>query len=200
MRPYAEMNGHWNSYSAYNANGSRRGVAYSHRWFKQAFRRTYIIMHGGTAARMSARLQAIGLPGVRGDLPANPYPNMTVVWNPQGQGSPNIPGNMPEHYWPGGRYVDMVANDLYTSNGVMSWANNERLYRAYPSKPYAIGEWGLNGIDHPESVRRMAQFARTHSRVKLLVFFNGKPGTVWNLGTKPRSLAAYKRYIVPLGR
>ena len=46
----------------------------------------------------------------------------------------------------------------------------------------------------------MAQFARTHSRVKLLVFFDGKPGTVWNLARKPKSLAAYKRYIVPLGR
>jgi hypothetical protein len=199
VRPYAEMNGSWNNYSAYNADGSRRGAPYRHNWLKQAFRRTYIIMHGGSGASMSARLKALGLPGVRRDVPANPYPNMTVVWNPQGQGSPNIPGNMPRAYWPGGRYVDMVANDLYTRTGVMSWANNERLYRAYPGKPYGIGEWGI-GIDAPSAVREMARFASTHRRVKLLVFFNGDPGSAWKLGQKPRSLAAYKRYIVPLGR
>jgi hypothetical protein len=200
IRPYAEMNGHWNSYCAYNSDGSKRGAAYSHRWFKQAFRRTYVIMHGGTAAEMSATLNALGLPGVTGGVPANRYPNMTVVWNPQGQGSPNIRGNLPRAYWPGRRYVDMVANDLYTRTGTMSWAANEALYRAHPRKPYAIGEWGLTGIDAPAAVRRMARFARTHRRVRLLVFFDGKPGSPWNLATKPRSLAAYKRYVVPLGR
>jgi hypothetical protein len=59
---------------------------------------------------------------------------------------------------------------------------------------------GLTGIDSPTAVRQMAQFARTHSRVRLLIFFDGKPGTVWNLARKPKSLAAYKRYVVPLGR
>jgi hypothetical protein len=200
IRPYAEMTGHWNSYCAYNANGSRRGPAYRQRWLRQAFRRTYIIMHGGTAAEMSAKLRALGLPGVRGDVPANPYPNMTVVWNPQGISNPSVRGNRARAYWPGRRYVDMVANDLYTRTGTMSWAANEALYRAYPRKPYAIGEWGLTGVDAPMAVRRVARFARTHRRVRLLVFFNGRPGTPWNLGTKPRSLAAYRRYIVPLGR
>jgi hypothetical protein len=199
IRPYPEMNGSWNSYCAYNPDGSRRGRAYSQTWFKRAFRRTYIIMHGGTAQEMSAKLRAIGLPGVNRAVPANPYPNMTVIWNPQGQGNPNIRGNRPQAYWPGRRYVDMVANDLYTRTGIMSWANNEALYRAHPNKPYAIAEWGV-GIDAPAAVRRMARFARTHSRVRLLVYFNGTPGSPWNLRTKPSSRAAYRRYIVPLGR
>jgi hypothetical protein len=199
IRPYPEMNGSWNSYCAYNADGSRRGRAYRQTWLRQAFRRTYIIMHGGSSEEMSAKLRALGLPGVTGGVPANPYPNMTVVWNPQGQGSPNIRANMPSAYWPGRRYVDMVANDLYTRTGTMSWAANAALYRAHPRKPYAIGEWGL-GIDAPAAVRRMARFARTHRRVRLLVYFNGRPGSPWGLRTKPRSLAAYKRYIVPLGR
>ena len=200
IRPYAEMNGHWNSYCAYDSDGSRRGAAYSQTWFKRAFRRTYVIMHGGSAAEMSAKLRAIGLPGVSRDVPANPYPNLTVIWNPQGYGNPNVRGNMPRAYWPGRRYVDMVANDLYTRTGTMSWAANEALYCAHSRKPYAIGERGLTGVDAPAAVRRVARFARTHPRVRLLVFFNGKPGSPWNLGTKPRSLAAYKRYIVPLGR
>ncbi len=200
IRPYAEMNGHWNSYSAYNADGSKRGAAYSQSWFKQAFRRTYVIMHGGSAASMSAKLKRLGLPAVRGDVPANPRRSLTVVWNPQGFGSPDVPGNRAYAYWPGGRYVDMVANDLYSRTGRVMWDANEALYRAYPRKPYAIGEWGLIGIDDQATVRRMARFARTHSRVRLLVFYNGSRGSTFDLATKPRSLAAYKRYIVPLGR
>ncbi len=200
IRPYAEMNGHWNSYCAYNKDGSRRGAAYSQRWFKQAFRRTHIIMHGGSAATMSAKLKSLGLPRVNGDVPANPYPNLTVMWNPQGYGSPDVRGNRAHSYWPGAAYVDMVANDLYSKTGRVTWEANEALYRAYPRKPYAIGEWGLIGIDDAATVRRMAQFARTHSRVRLLVFYNGRSGGAFNLATKRRSLAAYKRYIVPLGR
>ena len=200
IRPYAEMTGYWNSYCAYNSDGSRRGAAYSQSWFKQAFRRTYIIMHGGSAATMSAKLNAIGLPAVNADVPPNPYPNLTVVWNPQGYSNPNVYGNRAHAYWPGGRYVDMVANDLYTRTGRLSWERNEALYRAYPRKPYAIGEWGLTGVDAPAAVRSIAEFARTHSRVQLVVFYNGLAGGSWDLATKPRSLAAYKRYIVPLGR
>ena len=38
-----------------------------------------------------------------------------MLWNPQGQGSPNVPGNQPRDFWPGGEYVDYVGNDLYES-------------------------------------------------------------------------------------
>lgn len=200
VRPFGEMNGHWNSYSAFNANGTRRDEAHSQKWLKQAFRRAYIIMHGGSAATMSSKLRALDLPGVKASVPANPSPNMTVVWNPQGYGSPNVSGNTAHAYWPGRRYVDMVANDLYSRTGRVTWGANQKLYEAHPKKPYAIGEWGLRGIDDPATVRRMAEFARTHSRVRLLVWFNGNPGTEWNLQTKPESLRAYKRYIVPFGR
>ena len=200
IRPYAEMNGHWNPYSAYNANGTRRNEAHSQSWFKQAFRRTYVIMHGGTRAEMSAKLRKLGLPGVDGGVPEMAVPRMTVIWNPQGFGSPDVPGNAAHAYWPGGRYVDMVANDLYSRTGRVMWEANRALFNRYPNKPYAIGEWGLIGIDDPATVRRMAEFARTHNRVKLLVWYDGDRGETYNLSSKPNSLAAYRRYIVPLGR
>jgi hypothetical protein len=44
----------------------------------------------------------------------------------------------------------------------------------------------------------MASFVRSHGRVELLSFFNGKTGGVYDLATKPRSRAAYRRLIVPL--
>jgi hypothetical protein len=45
----------------------------------------------------------------------------------------------------------------------------------------------------------MAQFVSSHARVEAIVYYKSARGTIWDLGSKPKSLAAYKRYIVPLG-
>jgi hypothetical protein len=111
--------------------GGRRGAAYSARWYRKAFQRIFILMHGGTAQAMTARLRELRLPGVRTDLPAVHAPQMTVVWNPLAVGVPNVPGNHFLAYYPGGRY-------------------------------------------------------------------NGPAGGAFDIGAKPRSRAAYRRFIVPL--
>jgi len=46
----------------------------------------------------------------------------------------------------------------------------------------------------------MAAFVKAHPRAKLIAHFNAKPGSIFDLASKPTSLAAYKRYILPLGR
>ena len=61
-------------------------------------------------------------------------------------------------------------------------------------------EWGLWGIDDPKFVQQMATFVKAHRRTRMIAYFNAKPGSIFDLASKPRSLAAYKRYIVPLGR
>jgi hypothetical protein len=94
----------------------------------------------------------------------------------------------------------VVGNDLYYIGGKAEWAANERLYAAHPRKPYAIPEWGLWGLDAPGFIADMARFVRTHRRVELVSWFNGRRGSIWDLGSKPRSRAAYRRLIVPLGR
>lgn len=200
LRPYAEMNGHWNPYCAYTASGRLKGPSHSTRMFRKAFARTYLILHGGPRDRMNARLRRLGLPGVARDLPENPMPRVRVIWNPQGYGSPDLPGNSAQAYYPGDAFVDVVGNDLYYIRGKAEWAANERLYAAHPTKPYAIPEWGLWGLDAPSFVSRMATFVRTHRRVELISWFNGRPGSIFDLGSKPRSRAVYRRLIVPLGR
>jgi hypothetical protein len=199
IRPLAEMNGHWTYYCAYNSNGSYRGSAHSTRNFRRAFRRIYLIMKGGKRADINARLANIGMPPLRisGDIPENPL--VRVVWNPQGFGSPNLARNSANSYYPGDRYVDVVANDLYDIRFKAEWDANLALFRSHPSKRYAIGEWGLWGIDDPAFVRRMASFVRNHPRVEAIVYYKSERGTIWDLGSKPKSRAAYKRYIVPLG-
>jgi hypothetical protein len=201
LRPFGEMNGHWNAYCAYTSGGQAKGGSHTTHWFRKAFARAYLLAHGGTAAAINAQLRRLGLPPIRGDLALNPYPTLRVVWNPQGDGSPNVAGNDPQAYYPGDRYVDVVGNDLYDIGFRPQWKANERLYRAHPSKPYAFPEWGLWGIDDPAFIRAMARFVRTHGRVELLSWFNGAaPGGTFDIGTKPRSRAAYRALISPLGR
>ncbi len=195
VRPLPEMNGHWSDYCAFTAGGGSKGPRYSTTAFRKAFARIYLLTHGGTAAALTARLRRLGLPGVTRDLPVT---KAEVVWNPQGYGSPDLPGNSAQAYYPGDRYVDVVANDLYDQRFKAEWDANERLYAAHPSKPYAIGEWGLWSVDDPPFVEHMAAFVRTHPRVAFIAYYSGRPGSPWDLASKPASRAAYRRLITPL--
>jgi hypothetical protein len=201
LRPFGEMDGHWNAYCAYTASGRAKGTSHSTAWFRRAFARVYLLAHGGTAAQIDARLSRLGLPPVRSDLALNPYPTLRVIWNPQAEGSPNVRGNRPQAYYPGDRYVDVVGNDIYDIGYRPQWAANERLYKAHPSKQYVFPEWGLWGIDDPGFIRTMAKFVRTHRRVEMLSWFNGlNRGGTFDIATKPRSRAAYRALITPLAR
>ena len=201
VRPLAEMNGHWNPFCAYNRNGTRRNAAHSQKNFRRAFIRIYLILHGGDQATINAKLARWNMPGISTSLPENPAPTLRVLWNPQGFGSPNVPGNRAHVYYPGGAYVDIVGNDLYESSSFgATWEANLRLFRRFSNEPYAIGEFGLWGVDHPAFIRRMGRFIRTHPRVQLAVYFSAERGSIFDLGSKPRSRAAYRRYITPLNR
>jgi hypothetical protein len=194
VRPLPEMNGHWNEYCAFNRDGSSRGPRYSTAAFRKAFARIAVIVRGGPS--VNAKLRKLGLPPVGADLEETPA---RMVWNPQGFGAPDIPANSAQAYYPGDAYVDVVANDLYRQASGAAWDANERLYAAHRNKPYAIAEWGLWGMDDPAYVERMAAFVKSHPRTELLAYFNSKPGSLWDLGSKPRSRAAYRRLITPLG-
>jgi Beta-mannanase len=113
IRPFGEMNGYWNVYSAYTKSGAVK-PGHQTAWFRKAFARVYLIVHGGAAADIDAKLKALGLPPLTGgDLPENPLPDTRVIWNPQGFGDPDIPGNTAQKYYPGDAYVDVVGDDLY---------------------------------------------------------------------------------------
>ena len=199
LRPLPEMNGHWESNCAYNANGTRRPEYDSTAWSRKAFARIAIIARGGTAADVNTKLARLKLPGINRDLPVT-TPKLQLVWNPQGFGSPDVPGNSANAYYPGNAYVDVVADDLYDIAGHgATWAAAQKLYDSHPSKRFGFGEWGLWGIDDPAFVRQMGAFARTHRRLTLLAYFNGKSGSIWDLRNKPLSATAYRKYISPLG-
>ena len=199
VRPLAEMNNSKNPYCAFTPSGSRRGAAYSTRWYKRAFQRIYILMHGGTADAITARLHALGMPGVRTDVPVSRYPNMTVVWNPLAVGVPAVGGNGFRDYFPGLKYFDAYGNNYYDTSGVYAFHRTEDLYKAFPTKPFVFPEWGLS-VDDPGYIKAFGTFLRRHKRVRFVSFFNGPSGGAYDLGRKPRSLSAYRRFITPLSR
>ena len=45
----------------------------------------------------------------------------------------------------------------------------------------------------------MATWLRTHKRVEFVAYYSGRPGSVWDLASKPASRAAYRALITPLG-
>jgi hypothetical protein len=199
VRPFPEMNGHWAGSAAYNKDGSKRDEAHSTAWNRKALARIAVLLRGGTHDLVDQKLARLGLPGIDRDLPTT-MPKLRIVCNPQGFGSPDVPGNRAQAYYPGDAFVDVIGNDLYDIKGHgATWAAAEALYKAHPSKPYAFPEWGLWGFDDPKFVRDMATWVRSHRRVEFLAYFSGRPGSVWDLATKPQSRAAYRALITPLG-
>jgi hypothetical protein len=197
IRPMPEMNGHWNEYCAFNRDGSSRGPRYSTAAFKRAFGRIALIARGGPAAELNPKLRKLGGPALGGDLSRT---QARLVWNPQGYGAPDLPANSANSYYPGDQYVDVVANDLYDQGFKAAWEANDALYGSHRNKPYGVAEWGLWGIDDPPFVERMATFVKTHPRTEFLLYFSSRPGSIWDLASKPRSRAAYRRVITPLDR
>lgn len=198
VRPLGEMNGYWNPYCAYTKGGNVK-PGHETAWFRKAFARIYLIVHGGPASVLDPTLKKLGMPGLAQDLPENPLPNTRVVWNPQGYGAPDLPGNSAQAYYPGDAYVDVVGDDLYDIRGKAEWPAAAALYKAHPGKPFAFPEWGLWGIDDPAFVEKMATFVKTHGRTEMLAYFESVPGSVFDLASKPKSKAAYRRLISPLG-
>jgi hypothetical protein len=193
LRPLGEMNNTLNPYC-----GCRGNSANSPKWFRKAFQRIYLITHGGTADVLTAKLSRLGMPGVSADVPENPYPRLTVVWNPLAVGEPPVAHNGFRDYFPGLKFFDMYGNDYYDF-GSYAFVRTTDLYKAYPSKPYVFPEWGLS-VDDPGFIQAFAGFVKSHRRVKFIGFYNGKPGSRVDLATKPRARAAYKRLIVPMTR
>jgi hypothetical protein len=191
FRPWQEMNGYWSSMCAYNANGTRR-AGHSPRNFRRAFRRVAVILRGGTKAQINAKLVTAHLPklqsrlGSRGIVPSG---KVAMVWNPQGTGAPDVRGNQPINYYPGKRYVDYVADDMYEIGGRAYWRGMHLLY-SY-GKPFVLGEYAPWGNDDPAFVSKVLDWPRTHPRTAALVYFQfSRPA--FRLSSKPRSLKAYR--------
>jgi hypothetical protein len=195
IRLMAEMDGNWNPYSAFDANGRSRGAAHSTRWFRRAWRRTVLIVRGGPVAPIDAKLLRLHLPALKaGALDVLPAPSVAFQWVPQVAGAPDIRANSPRAYWPGSRYVDWVGTDFYSK--FPNWSGLERFYRAFGGKPFAFAEWALWDHDDPGFVRKLFAWSRSHRRVRMLLYNQGKesPG-IFRLRRYPRAHRALRHEL-----
>ena len=188
-RLFPEMNGHWNPYSAYNADGSKRGSKYSKKNFIKAWRRIVTIARGGSRIQINKRLRKLGMPRLHRagsdnsgsyDKPKKRVPRrlerapISFMWVPQTFGSPNIPGNQPQDYWPGKKYVDWVGADIF-SKYQSAFPHLDRFYRKYSKKkkkPFVIGEYSPWDNDYNGAfTKRLMKWAKKNGRVRMLVYY-----------------------------
>jgi len=202
IRPMAEMNNTGNLYSAFRKDGSLK-AGHTPADYRKSFARIYLILHGGTAASISAKLTNLRLPGIAQDLPVNPFPRLRVVWSPLAGGTPKIPANAPDAYYPGRSYVDVEGGDIFDEALVDTapWRDLEAMYAAAVrrKKPFAVPEWGLFALDDPAFVQHMCTFLKARRATEEAGFYSSKAGSIFDLESKPKSRAVYRRCITPLG-
>jgi hypothetical protein len=211
IRLFPEMNGSWNPYSAFNADGSSRGSSHSTKNFRKAWKRFSIIVHGGTRSKMNKRLRKLDMPRLlhaksdkdniydRLGVPKKlSKPKVALIWNPQTSGSPNRPGNQPSDYYPGGKYVDWVGADAYAkfSNSTL-WNNLNAFYRRYDSKPFMIGEYGPWDSDPSGAfVNQMFNWAKSHGRTRMLIYYRSvSPTNIFNIQFYPAAQNALRSQL-----
>jgi hypothetical protein len=199
VRPMGEMNNSGNLWSAYTASGAAK-PGHSTADYRKAFARIYLMLHGGSAATITRKLKALGMPGITRDLASNPFPRLRIVWNPLAGGSPRIAGNAVQNYYPGNAYVDVEGVDIYDEAGGAPWQAVSDLYKSALAhhKPFTIPEFGLIRVDDPTFVKTACAFLQTHN-VEEASFYEGSPGGPFDLATKPQSKAAYSTCVPLLG-
>ncbi|MEX0972973.1 MAG: hypothetical protein WDZ46_06910 [Solirubrobacterales bacterium] len=195
IRPLGEPNRCLNVYAAYDCDGAARGSAHSTRNYKRAFRRIYVIVHGGGKRRqIDRRLRTAGLPPLRSRLGGLPKAPVEVIWSPLPAGSPTVPQNRPRHFYPGSRWVDWAGTDLYSDN--QDWKALNGLYRKFSGKPFAITEWGVSTGDDPAYVRKLMTWVRRHRRAKMLLYYQDFGSTSsYRIQNWPSSLSVLRRML-----
>lgn len=175
IRLLPEMNGHWNPYAAFNADGSSRGGSHKTKQFRRAWRRIYLIVRGGRRGKINNRLLREGLMPLKRRKGAGPRwlgrTAASFLWVPQTHGSPRIKRNRPAAYWPGARYVDWVGADIYGK--YPNFEGLDRFYRSRKNFPFMIGEWSPWDSDNPGFVNALHEWAESHRRTKMLVYYQG---------------------------
>jgi hypothetical protein len=195
VRPLGEPNRCLNVYAAYDCAGDPRGGDHSPRWYKRAFRRIYILVHGGGKRRqINARLREAGLPPLRSSVAGLPAAPVEIVWSTLPAGSPTVPANRPRRFYPGSRWVDWAGTDIYSDN--QDWKSLTGLYRRFSGKPFAITEWGVSSGDDPAYVRRLMTWVDRHRRCGMLVYYQDfGPSSAYRLQNYPAALDALKQAL-----
>jgi hypothetical protein len=199
IRPLGEPNRCLNLYAPYDCNGVPKASYQTTHWYKQAFRRIYIVLHGGGKLEaIDTRLRNAGLPPLTsqtGELPTGlPKAPIAVIWSPLPAGSPEIRKNLPFHFYPGASYVDWVGTDFYSA--YPDWKSRTALYSRFKDKPFTLTEWGIDGSDDVHFVKQLFGWVQRHRRCKMLIYYQDfGSSSPYRLENYPASLAFVRRKL-----
>lgn len=216
VRLLPEMNGHWNPYCAFNADGSSRGAGHSTEAFRDAWRRIVTIVRGGKRRAINRKLVRLGMPRIyrassnrdpvyaRRRVPNQlPRPKVAFMWVPQTIGSPALRANSPGRYWPGGKYVDWIGADIYSKFATPSiWSAFRHFYSRWgnPERhhwPFVVGEYSPWDNDYRGAfTRRLLDWALHHRRVRALVYYRSvTAGNAFDINRWPAARAVLQRKL-----
>jgi hypothetical protein len=195
IRPLGEPNRCLNVYAAYDCEGRLKDGAHRPRWYKRAFRRIYIVVHGGGKRRqIDRRLRRAALPPLRADVGGLPKAPVDVIWSPLPAGSPTVPQNRPKRFYPGSRWVDWAGTDIYSDN--QDWKALTGLYNRFSGKPFAIAEWSVSTGDDSRFVRRLMTWMKRRRRAKMLLYYQDFGSTSsYRIQNWPASLGVLRRFL-----
>ena len=170
VRPLGEPNRCINVYAAYDCEGRLRDSAHTPFWYRRAFQRIYILLHGGgKRAKIDARLAEAGLPPLQPEVIGLPRSPISVLWSTLPAGSPTVPQNRPRYFYPGNAYVDWVGTDFYSDN--QDWKSLNGLYHRFSKKPFAIPEFGVSSGDDPRYIQQLLTWVKHHARCQMLIYY-----------------------------
>jgi hypothetical protein len=210
IRLFAEMNGHWNPYCAYNSDGSYRGSTHSTGNFRRAWQRVALIVRGGSRRSINSALRQHGMPRIyrassnhdpvypdRGVPWRLPHPKVAFMWVPQTTGSPNVRGNQPGDYWPGKRFVDWVGVDIYSAYASAAFPLMKSFYRRWHHWPFVVGEYSPWDNDYGGYfTRNLFNWAEDHGRVRSLIYYRSvTPDNPFNIDYWPAAREVIRHHL-----
>ncbi|HXR29949.1 MAG TPA: glycosyl hydrolase [Solirubrobacterales bacterium] len=195
LRPLGEPNRCLNVYAAYDCAGNPRDKAHKPRWYKLAFRRMHVILHGGgKRSAIDRRLAEAGVAPLQSELAGLPRAPIAVLWSTLPAGSPTVPQNRPRYFYPGDPYVDWVGTDFYSDN--QDWKSLNGMYRRYASKPFSLPEFGVSSGDDPAYMRKLMTWVERHRRCKMLIYYQDFGSTSsYRIQNYPASLAVLSDFL-----
>jgi hypothetical protein len=195
IRPLGEPNRCLNVYATYDCEGNPRDAAHKTRWYKLAFRRMYVILHGGGKRRqIDRRLAEAGVVPLRSEVAGLPRAPIAVIWSTLPAGSPTVPRNRPRHFYPGDDYVDWVGTDFYSDN--QDWKSLAGMYRRFSNKPFSLPEFGVSSGDDPAFMRKLLTWVDRHRRCKMLIYYQDfGSSSSYRIQNYPSSLAVLDNWL-----
>jgi beta-mannanase len=134
--------------------------------------------------------------------------NVTWVWSVNAGSVPNRAGNLPEDYWPGGRYVDWIGISGFNWGAARNfggWVSFDGIYRDRIGallryhRPIALTEIAAAEVGGDKAAWITDAFRRVsrYPRVRAIIWYDRRDSQLedWRIQSSPQAQAAFARAV-----